>query len=96
MTGNPTTNTEMLATYLSRANCFGHLGQEKVYRENERGHLFNSANQPLVLKVLINPPHQPHRERSQLTRLGVLKQIFEETVATPNAEYSTILTRRNL
>jgi hypothetical protein len=82
MRGNPTENTEMLATYFTRAHCFGHLGEEKVYREDERGHLFSTGSQPLVLKLLINPPHQPHTEHARLTRLGVLKQIFEVTIAT--------------
>jgi hypothetical protein len=86
MRGNPADNTEMLATYFTRTNCFGHLGEEKVYREDERGHLFSTSSQPLVLKVLISAPHQPHTEHARLTRLGVLKQIFEVPIPTLNPE----------
>lgn len=80
MRGNPTNNNEMLATYLNRKYCFGHLGEEKVYQENERGHPLSSRGQPLVLKVLINPPRKSHSENSQLTHLGVLKQMFEALI----------------
>ena len=94
MTGNPKDNTEMLATYFTRAHCFGHLGEEKVYREDERNRVVNTGSQPLVLKVKINSVHRPHAERAQLTRLGVLKQMFEVTVLTATLSADWMLMRK--
>lgn len=77
MRGNPIDNTGMLAQYLNKIYCFGHLGEEKVYKEDRPSRPAYSSNQPLVLKVWVEPPHKPARERNRLTRLDVLKQMFE-------------------
>ena len=74
LTGTPQDNTEKLAALLTRQHCFGHLGAEKVYKEDT---VMQGFGQPLVLKVKICPPWQPQRERNTFTRLDVLKQMFE-------------------
>ena len=76
MTGQPRENTESLATFLTSTHCFGHIGSEKVYRETDVDREIG-AYQPMVLKVKIEPLH--HRENNRLTRLDVLKQMFEVT-----------------
>ena len=90
--GTPLANTEMLATYLTRAHCFGHLGEEKVYREDGSERLSNTFNQPLVLKIKVSPPWKPIRDRNRLTRLDVLKQIFEVCISICSIQQSEALT----
>lgn len=75
--GTPILNTEMLATYLNRSHCFGHLGPEKVYKSDTASNRMNFDNQPLVLKVQVMLPWKRREERNRLTRLDVLKQMFE-------------------
>ncbi|KAK3715699.1 hypothetical protein LTR37_006924 [Vermiconidia calcicola] len=78
--GSPQAITDSLGIYLNRANCFGHLGEEKVYRDDQASRGLDVYTQPLVLKVLIDPPWKPRTECNQLTRLDVLKQCFEAMV----------------
>ncbi|KAK5122405.1 hypothetical protein LTR85_003989 [Meristemomyces frigidus] len=71
----PRDNTEALSLFLNSAHCFGFLDAEKVYREpvTARG---TAAQQPLVLKVQVNPPWKPkHDPRNKLTRLDVAMPI---------------------
>ena len=82
--GTPTADTEMLATYLTRAHCFGHLGEEKVYKEDGPGRPSNTFNHPLVLKAMVMHPWKPSRDRNRLTRLDVLKQMFEVCISLQN------------
>lgn len=77
LTGQPRQTTDQLATYLNALHCFGTLGAEKVYREDD---YVRSAHQPLVLKVKIERAHRPKVENSRLTRLDVLKQMFEALI----------------
>ena len=77
LTGTPYSNTEKLAMYLNRTYCLGHLGSEKVYKEDDSVRPVSVNDQPLVFKVQLMPPWKPHRERNRLTRLDVLKQMFE-------------------
>ena len=81
LTGQPQLTTDKLANFLNNRHCFGHLGAEKVYREDEVSRA--SYGQPLVLKVKIEPPHRPYRQLNRLTRLDVLKQMFEVCTIFP-------------
>lgn len=75
LTGSPRETTEKLSTYLTRRYCFGILGAEKVYREE--GGVLSGVARPMVLKVKISPPWKQSRRDNRLTRLDVLKQMFE-------------------
>jgi hypothetical protein len=73
--GQPKQSTDTLSRYLNRSHCTGRLEDEKVYREDDMYTL--RSNGPLVLKVKIEPPYRPKRAHTHLTRLDVLKQMFE-------------------
>lgn len=74
--GMPQETTEQLSTYFTRQHCFGSLAAEPVFKvPGGAGNLGQDA--PLVLKVWISSPWKPHRENIRLTRLDVLKQMFE-------------------
>lgn len=72
--GEPQDSTEKLSRFLNRSYCFGHLGEEKVYRDDD---MPRASDGPLVLKVEVDRPHRPKKDRTHLTRLDVLKQMFE-------------------
>jgi len=67
-------STERLNLYLNRGYCFGHLGQEDVYTDTQA-----TRDQKLVLKVQMHPPHNKAKD-NVLTRLDVLKQMFEALI----------------
>ena len=92
--GNPLANTEMLAQYFIRGSCFGHLGEEPVYREDRVSRAFDTRDQPLVLKVQVLPPSKPARERNRLTRMDVLKQMFEVSFYSDLVKLTLNLNRR--
>lgn len=74
---NPVRGTEKLAMYLTRRHCTGMLGTEGVYSENTS----RTGPKNLVLKVLIRKPEPETDENDgQLTRLDVLKQLFEALI----------------
>lgn len=69
--------TENLAAYLTQDHCTGHLGPEKVYSGDTN--VLWSRSSHKVLKILIRKDVEvPWRQR--LTRLDVLKQIFEALI----------------
>lgn len=78
--GSPLADSEMMANYLTRTHCSGHLGPEKLFKEDLPVVRSNAADQPLVLKMKVNPPWKPHRKYNKLTRLDVLKQMFEAVI----------------
>ncbi|TKA69329.1 hypothetical protein B0A55_07452 [Friedmanniomyces simplex] len=67
---------EDLSEFFNRVYCFGHLGEEKVYREDAA--TFPDASQPLVFKEEVEGAWQTEDEPevSTLSRLDVLKQMF--------------------
>jgi ubiquitin-protein ligase len=67
-------STDRLNFYLNRGYCFGHLGHEEVF-SNAQG----IRDQKLVLKVLLTAPHRKAKQ-NVLSRLDVLKQIFETLI----------------
>ena len=77
MTGQPRHNSEKLSTFLTTVHCFGRLGDEKVYQEDSTVARGSDSGQPMVLKVKLEGPWRRNRERGKLTRLDVLKQMFE-------------------
>ena len=89
LTGQPRPATDKVASLLTRAHCFGHLGPEKVYRE-EDVHREISYDQPLVLKVSVQGPWKPKKERNYLSRLDVLKQMFEVCITLTISSISGI------
>lgn len=83
MTGYFHAHTDSLAHFLNISHCHGKLEDEPLCAEHGvEG--FNAAvsstAQPLVLKVMIGAPTSKSnrdREGSEMTRLDVLKQMFE-------------------
>lgn len=75
LTGQPQDATERVSRFFNRTYCSGHLGDERVYREPNAP--VQGEADPLVFKVKVNRPHRPKHDRNYLTRLDVLKQMFE-------------------
>lgn len=51
-----------------------------MFKEDGPRRVSNNSHQPLVLKVQVLPPARPSLERNRLSRLDVLKQMFEVCV----------------
>ncbi|KAK4500447.1 hypothetical protein PRZ48_008636 [Zasmidium cellare] len=70
---------QQLSRFLTPLYCFGKLEDEKVYREvNEEA---GPHHGPLVLKVKIQDwQPEKNREDSRLSRLDVLKQMFDALI----------------
>lgn len=84
LTGSPCldSNQQQLSRYLTPVYCFGKLGDEKVYREDAEAGEIPQQNQPLVFKVKIEKWRPSHHgpEDSRLSRLDVLKQMFDALI----------------
>ncbi|KAK5729804.1 ubiquitin-conjugating enzyme E2 N [Elasticomyces elasticus] len=81
ITGSPQDGCENLSQYLNRDYCTGRLAEEDVYRDTNVG--FMNALQPLVFKVEVDKARRPEQlanETDKLTRLDVLKQMFEALI----------------
>lgn len=72
--GRPRESTARLANLLTLAHCFRKLAPETIFREEGES---NGGGGPLVLKVQVQGPYRSHERASRLSRLDVLKQIFE-------------------
>ncbi|KAK4552990.1 hypothetical protein LTR86_009914 [Recurvomyces mirabilis] len=80
LSGNYVHGPENLSAYLDAQHCFGHLGEEKVYRDHTR--VARSYDQPLVFKVAVTTKSQrseTKRDR-KISRLDALKQIFQALI----------------
>lgn len=55
LSGTPEQDSTKLASFLTRVHCFGHLGEEEVYREEVGGNGARSASgsHPLVSESLL-------------------------------------------
>ena len=76
-TGYRRDDSDKIATYLNARHCLGQLEAEKVYGENR---VNPGVEQPLVLKVKMQTPRKSQRPRNCLSRLNVLKQMFESLI----------------
>jgi hypothetical protein len=75
LSGSPQNITAKLSTFLTRSFCSGHLGEETVYRDESR---LPDSSAPLVMKLEVDDhPFVAKTVRKYLTRLDVLKQMFE-------------------
>ncbi|KAK3677482.1 hypothetical protein LTR78_002332 [Recurvomyces mirabilis] len=80
LSGNYVHGPENLSAYLDAQHCFGHLGEEKVFRDQTR--TARPHDQPLVFKVAISMKKQraeTKRDR-KISRLDALKQIFQALI----------------
>jgi hypothetical protein len=77
-----------ISTLLNNSSCFGHLGDEDAFR-NDCMRRFNTSG-PMVFKVDAGWAHVK-KKRVILSRLGVLKQMFEALVNRLHA-YASKLT----
>ncbi|KAK7973177.1 hypothetical protein PG988_007311 [Apiospora saccharicola] len=71
--GHPCKRQAKLSPLLSPPNCHGHLGEEMVWEKNDT----KGNDGPLVLKLRINKFQRRNIRQSRLSRLDVLKQMFE-------------------
>ncbi|KAK3660943.1 hypothetical protein LTR22_007771 [Elasticomyces elasticus] len=80
LTGTYAHGPENLSSVLTRHYCFGRLGEEKVYREDDEAS--QDADQPLVFKVKVSKARRTTDELrdAKLSRLDVLKQMFEALI----------------
>lgn len=67
-------STQRLALFLNRAHCYGQLAPESLFAKAGETH-----GETLVLKVKLAAPFQ-ESTRSVLSRLDVLKQMFEALI----------------
>jgi len=82
--GQTRNHWEQLFVYFTREHAVGQLVNEPVFAEEndqEQRSGFHHGLQPLVLKVyLTRPPAHPKQKHKTLTRIGVLKQMFDAYV----------------
>lgn len=69
--------TESLSLYLTRSHCTGQLEPEDAFTRDTSN--LGSQSNHKVLKVMIDPPHE-EAWNHRLTRLDVLKQMFEALI----------------
>lgn len=83
--GSPRDSSDRLSTFLNRSHCSGHLHAEPLFNAEdatqEVGNI-HSTDSPLVLKVSVSQAwsEKRGRDRGALSRLDVLKQMFEALV----------------
>lgn len=85
LSGTPRDASCSLADLLTPEHCFGRLTAEPVYCQDDTSNLLFTrpeSQQPLVLKVKINEvwAKTQKKESVKLTRLDVLKQMFEALI----------------
>lgn len=85
--GNISKNCESIANYLTPEHAFGSLLSEPVDRQKDTDAAFDSPGEDeesvtpvLVLKVKINACREHEKGSRGLTRLAVLKQMFEAMI----------------
>ncbi len=71
-------HTESVSKFLNRGHCSGILGAESVFENASTAQV--SFAGPLVLKVKVNPFWRPKAKLARLSRLDVLKQMFEALI----------------
>lgn len=70
-------STESLAAYLTPEHCTGHLERENIFSDNA-GTLASQSSHK-VLKILVRAKNEEDKDY-RLTRLDVLKQMFEALI----------------
>ncbi|KAK4897587.1 hypothetical protein LTR27_004733 [Elasticomyces elasticus] len=80
LTGSVSDGSENMSTFLTRRSCFGRLGEEPVHREDDA--ILPDTTQPLVFKVMVDKARaeSDKTEDIKLSRLDVLKQMFEALI----------------
>lgn len=87
LAGTPLPSTHNLSLYLNARHCYGRLGAENIYSDPSR-----AGTRPFVLKLQVLAAYRPKAENNTLSRLDVLKQMFEVCDAM-KPEYLTTSTQ---
>ncbi|KAF2789615.1 hypothetical protein K505DRAFT_341133 [Melanomma pulvis-pyrius CBS 109.77] len=83
--GHPQNHWESLSSFFNRQQATGRLAEESIYDKEDGSEekIETNNTQPLVLKLCLAKPctaHPDKRSRKMLTRLDLLKQMFDAWV----------------